>query len=362
MAGSAPGGGNPSGQKPNPNDRADRNFERLLPSGNTTAQQALAPVGPYHVNHFVCYFTIDGETFTAAAGRKLAGVLTCRFLKQFCLIFSQQNIARVQIGPRGLDAFAGSRALEFTVGSNVGTLEHRAMGFVHPDWVAMSSVPALTLDNLDSDQDFELTSFHGDTLKRRWNTELEKKVIKEIAVTRTSTWLETYIMLAFPEPLATILSVGNVANNFALASKLFDFNRLHFLAGTRSWRIGYDSSRQQFFVETIAIERFSCAAYLAIEKVHSTRNDIVVLWDNLLNNVIGTKAFGSYRLTAVPPPEALTTSHKYEASKLLKHIRHKAWAYPDLISLQRAFLAKDPPAALTAIKTSHPGLRGHLKG
>jgi hypothetical protein len=350
-----------NGAKPKPNDRADPNFARLLASGNTTVQAALPPSGPYHVNHFICYFTIDGETFTDPEGQKTAGILTYRFLKNFCLIFSQHNIARAQIGPRGLDVFDGSIAIEFTIGSNVGTLEHRAMGFMHPDWVAMSSVPPITIAAIDSDQATELKSFHGDTLKRLWSTEVEKKIISEGTTAKSLLDLQKYIVAVLPSPLSTLMLMTDALNNRAEMYRILGFNRQHFLAGTRSWRVGYDTSRKQFLVETITIERFSCIFYRAMESLHSTRNDIISLWDNLINNVIKTKAFSPYRFTSVPPPDTLTKNYGYAPSSMLPHIRHNAWQYKDLASLLEEFLAKASSPAMKAIRESHSGLHVHLK-
>jgi hypothetical protein len=353
----------PPKEKPNPNDRADTNFALLVPSGHSKAQKALPPAGPYHVNHFICYFKVKGASYTDVQGKQTAAILTYHFLRNFCFIFSEQNIARAQYGPRGLNVFNGSKTVEFTIGSNVGTAEHRAIGFIHPDWVAMSSTPAVSIQDLDDINVKELSSFHGDTLRRYWDTVIEKKLYAVLGGTMTLTSTDTFVLSLLPSPFDKILTYMKVATDYDKARGLLEFNKFHFLAGTRSWRVAYDTNRKEFFVETVTIERFSCWPYEMAEKQHSTRDDILNLWDNLLNNFIKTKVIPGYRFDPVPPPDLLK-NYGYAPSPILKEIRHDAWKYPTLKSLLEAFIAKPPTAAMPppVIKAlqAHRGLHVHM--
>ncbi len=350
-------------EKPNPNDRHDDYFALLVPSGNSAAQKDLQPKGPYHVNHFVCHFKVKGATFTDVQGQKTAAILTYHFLRNFCFIFSEHNIARAQYGPRGLSAFDGSKTVEFAIGSNVGTAEHRAIGFFHPDWVAMSSTPPVSIQDLDDVTVKELSSFHGDTLRRRWDTVIEKNLIAVLGGTISLTDRDTYALGLLPRPFDMILQYMKAVVDHQKAKNILEFNKLHFLAGTRSWRVGYDTDRKEFIVETITIERFSCWAYEMAEKQHSTRDDILKLWDNLLNNFVKTKAIPGYRFDPVPPPDIMK-EYGYATSPILKEIRHNAWKYPTLKSLLEAFTAKPttpamPPPVIKALQ-AHRGLHVHL--
>jgi hypothetical protein len=154
-----------------------------------------------------------------------------------------------------------------------------------------------------------------------------------------------------------------VATDYDKARGLLEFNKFHFLAGTRSWRVAYDTNRKEFFVETVTIERFSCWPYEMAEKLHSTRDDILNLWDNLLNNFIKTKVIPGYRFDQVPPPDLLK-NYGYATSPILKEIRHNAWKYPTLKSLLEAFIANPPTAAMPppVIKAlqAHRGLHVHM--
>lgn len=344
---------------PDLNDRANYQFARLLPAGNTTVQQLLAPAGPYHVNHFICYFTITGKSFTEAQGLQTAGLLTFAFLRNFCFIFSEHNIARAQIGSRGLDDFDGSQTVEFTIGSNVGTVEHRGIGFLHPDWVAMSARPPVPIDDIEADKSVPLRSFHGDTLKRLWSTEVEKKVISSTGSGKSSSTFQALVAELLPEGLTKLLEAVDLSPRDL--SRLLDINRQHFLAGTRSWRVGYDGTRKQFYVETITIERYSCRFYQVADSVHSTRQDVLTLWDNLLNNFVKTEALPPHRFTPVDPPAPLRKLYGYKPSGILNYIMHNAWEFPDVASLKDECKTGKKIPAMKTLKDAHSGLWVHVK-
>ena len=58
----------------------------------------------------------------------------------------------------------------------------------------------------------------------------------------------------------------------------------HFLAGRRYFSIGYDPVKKLYFVETAAFERSSVCEYSVIDSTGVLRENIVVLWENLILN------------------------------------------------------------------------------
>jgi hypothetical protein len=349
-------------EETNPNDRFDNQFAVLVPSGNSKAQKGLPPAGHFHVNHFICHFKVKGASYTDAQGKKTAARLTFHFLRHFCFIFSENNIARAQFGPRGKSAFTGSKTVEFTIGSNAGTAEHRAMGFFHPDWVAMTSVPPVSITDLDDVKVTELASFHGDTLRRKWSTAIELTILKALA-SAPSGFTRYLAPAILPFPFGLLFSFLN-EGKLDHAKTFLYYNRHHFLAGTRSWRVGYDTEEKEFFVETITIERYSCWFYVEMEKHHDTRQDILDLWDNLLNNFIETKIMRGYRFEAVPPPDIYRQSG-YATSTVMDHIRHHSWKCPATPTKAQPYPLLDPYEARLPVPTvmalkAHAGLAAHM--
>jgi hypothetical protein len=77
------------------------------------------------------------------------------------------------------------------------------------------------------------------------------------------------------------------------------YNRMHFLAGRRSWRISdgtvFGLSSNVIVLETVAIERFSAAVYRTADAVIGLQSRVPDIWIAMLNNFVNKKG-----LTVVP--------------------------------------------------------------
>lgn len=105
-------------------------------------------------------------------------------------------------------------------------------------------------------------------------------------------------------------SVGKHAPKFTLAAIMV--NQHHFLAGRRSWKVGYDDSLNMFYVETATFERSSHAVYEKAESSGLLREDIKQLWVHLVVNFaaeIGVKLITSY----LPPGYEFVENVAYRA-------------------------------------------------
>ena len=212
----------------------------------------------------------------------------------------------------------------------------------------MTCTPFRSVTDLQSDDLFDAISFHGDTLKRKWLTALEL--------------IGVIPGLIFKDILIKKLSAFGVASAVVErflrmdTATLMRVSAMHFLAGTRSWRVGYDVKTNQLFVETIALERFSCEHYRVADELHSTRRDVLDLWDNLLNNFLHHTDIAGYRFNSIAAPSEFSA---YEASEVNPHIQHKAFEFEDHAALVKE--SSDGSPVMTAILLNHPGLKHHLR-
>lgn len=71
------------------------------------------------------------------------------------------------------------------------------------------------------------------------------------------------------------------------------YNRMHFLAGRRSWRISdgavFGLSGNVIVFETVAVERFSATAYRTADAVIGLESRVPQVWIALLNNFVNKK-------------------------------------------------------------------------
>jgi hypothetical protein len=78
----------------------------------------------------------------------------------------------------------------------------------------------------------------------------------------------------------------------AMGGAAAHFNRLHFLAGRRSWRIGEgtvfdpDLKDDVIILETAAVERFSSRAYSTADSVIGLQDKVPDIWIAFLNNFV----------------------------------------------------------------------------
>jgi len=82
------------------------------------------------------------------------------------------------------------------------------------------------------------------------------------------------------------------------------YNRMHFLAGRRSWRIGegtvFGLSGDVIVLETVAVERFSAEAYNVGNWVIGLESKIPDIWITLLNNFVNKKGLTATLQTLKP--------------------------------------------------------------
>lgn len=98
-------------------------------------------------------------------------------------------------------------------------------------------------------------------------------------------------------------AVGNAVVAGAAAAH---FNRLHFLAGRRSWRISEgtvfdpDLKDDVIILETAAVERFSSRAYSTADSVIGVRSKVPDIWIAFLNNFVKKQGLPVYVQTLKP--------------------------------------------------------------
>ena len=82
------------------------------------------------------------------------------------------------------------------------------------------------------------------------------------------------------------------------------YNRMHFLAGRRSWRIGegpiFGASRDVIILETIAVERFSAHVYDLADSVVDLETKLPDVWISLLNNFVRISGYPAVLQTPKP--------------------------------------------------------------
>lgn len=126
-------------------------------------------------------------------------------------------------------------------------------GIFHKDWVSIEMLD----DGL---------SFFGSTLKRNWAEEQEIENVKNLAVKAITSGMMDQVTA------------------FKFALNFIEVNQHHFLAGRRSWAVGYNKQLKKWYVETMAFERNSQCEYSMLEKTGILREQILNIWINLLVN------------------------------------------------------------------------------
>lgn len=209
-------------------------------------------VGEFHTNHFIGYSAYENVDPVRAALR--AARLTEVFRQNFCAIFAEKNVATAVLHPD--IKHQGDSTVEFRVGGNVGNSAEKAGGLFHSDWVVMR-------------WDAASTSFYGTTLRRDWKYPGEALLAAALAIVGAKDKPAS----GKEKPVAQ-----------AIGDRLVEVNQHHFLAGRRSWKVGYDDVLHRFYVETAAFERNSLCEYHVVEEFQVMRESIVKLWTNLVDN------------------------------------------------------------------------------
>lgn len=168
-----------------------------------------------------------------------------QLFRNFDDVFNMENIATVE----KTDYFYKQKpVLEFAINGLSGKF--------HQDFVVFSKG--------------KKKNFYGSTLKRNWRY-----------------------------PLEDVLNLFDPFNFVTLDDEGYAVNSRHFLAGRRSWNFGLVHD-DLYYIETVAIERYSHPAYeLAASLGLIERQMLVDIWTNLLNN---TMAASQLTTVAAPTP------------------------------------------------------------
>ena len=144
----------------------------------------------------------------------------------------------------------------------------------------------------------DLAAPHSDWVVREWvdrNVGFTAQTLKrEFSDARED--LETGVG---PELILPLIPIVGLLGTLAIGGGAVHYNRMHFLAGRRSWRIGdgtvFGLSSDVNVLETVAVERFSAQAYNVGNSVIGLESKIPDIWIALLNNFVNKKG-----LTVVP--------------------------------------------------------------
>jgi hypothetical protein len=226
--------------------------------GDFTALTLPTGVGDIHFNRFRIAFQEQAGISAATLASDLIDNFPTYFNSQF---------ATVKFGDRNHE---GKPTLHFHGYAKVLGLD---LAHPHSDWVVQEWVD-------------RNVGFTAQTLKREFSDARED----------LEAGVGTFGALNFVPVVGPTLGVlGTLASGGAAVH----YNRMHFLAGRRSWRIGdgriFDLSPHVNVLETVAVERFSAQAYNAANSVTGLESRVPDIWIALLNNFVNKKG-----LTVVP--------------------------------------------------------------
>jgi hypothetical protein len=220
--------------------------------GDFTALNVDTGVGDYHLNRF--RIALQPPAGVSAA------TLASDLIKNFPT-YLKSDYATVEVGDHDHE---GKPTLHFHGYAKV-------LGFdlakPHDDWVVREWVDPNV-------------GFTAQTLKREFFVAGD-----DVGVTAATG------ALVFVPVVGTILGLGGALGLGATVG--VHYNRMHFLAGRRSWRIGqgtvFGLSGNVIVFETVAVERFSATAYSTADSVIGLESKIPDVWIALLNNFVNKR-------------------------------------------------------------------------
>jgi hypothetical protein len=221
--------------------------------GDFTALPVDSGVGDYHFNRFRIAFQAQGQSAAA-----LAADLIDRFPKHL-----KSAYAEVLPGGRSHE---GKPTIHFHGNAKFLGLD---LAKPHDDWVVQQWVD-------------RKIGFTAQTLKREFF----------VAGEDVGVGVGVFFIPGVGQALglAAALGVGAIGVHY---------NRMHFLAGRRSWRISqgtdFGLSADVIVLETVAIERFSALAYNTADALIGVQTRIPDVWIEMLNNFVKNNS-----LTVVP--------------------------------------------------------------
>lgn len=209
-------------------------------------------VGDYHFNRFRVVF--------ACPPAETKQSLAMDFVTKFPHYFTSQYASVV----RGDRSFRSKPTLHFHGLKKVLGID---IARPHSDWVVQ----------IDKNDDL---GFTAQTLKR------EFRILSEDAAAAAP------VLIGLVPAVATLI----VAEDDPV-----EVNRMHFLAGRRSWRLddgkSFEVDGDVLVLETTAVERFSHKAYVRADAVLGLEASIPDIWIALLNNFVTMR-----KLVRVPQP------------------------------------------------------------
>ncbi len=215
-------------------------------------------VAEFHVNHFIGYFKLQNKPDLLNLNKS--------FLGSFAKIFNwHENEAWANSNYQ--TKFQGNPIVKFT--KTAGIIHYLDL---HNDWISLQ---------------FEegSKSFFARTLKSKWFD-----------------FVDDTLPNLLPPPY-----------NMLLPPVLDDINKRHFLAGRRSWKIGYITEKDIYYIETTAFERYSHDLYKTMETEMDLKETVRKIWIKLIENFADSFAIQLIE----PDPEFLVgytrnpTSHVY---------------------------------------------------
>jgi len=134
--------------------------------------------------------------------------------------------------------------------------------------------------------------------------------------------------------------LGPIVGPVVGAGAAVHYNRMHFLAGRRSWRVdegkAFGAAGDVFILETIAVERFSAEFYRIADSVAGMEEKIPDIWIANLNNFINKRA-----LVRVSPPLHLKArwTKKYDVDYFRTSFKdlNALKAHPEFVDAYRLF-------------------------
>jgi hypothetical protein len=235
-------------------------------------------VGDIHLNRFRIAFEPPSGTTAATLG-KAAATLAADLVDNFPT-YLKSEYATVEFGDRNHE---GKRTFHFHgYARPLGAMARNIVGkmAVRPGQGPEQSGPdvAAVHDDWVVREWFDRSiGFTAQTLKREFIVAGE-----DVGVGMGTGALITTLMPA-------VGLVGAVVGGFTAVH----YNRMHFLAGRRSWRIGEGSvfgvSGNVIVLETVAVERFSAAVYNTADWIADLEGKIPWVWIALLNNFVNMK-------------------------------------------------------------------------
>lgn len=200
--------------------------------------------GIYHTNHFIAYFDIPGVI--KGKEKEEAKKRTNNLLNEFVKYFnSKDNLAEVSKGlikcpcegkitDTFVFKFLPNRLSDEVKKNKAKLIEYLSLHF---DWVAIQM---------------------PDDKETFFATTLRKEIDGNLPIPADIDWFD---------------------------------NERHFLAGKRSWKIGYDEDKKLYFIETVGYERFSSHKAAILDSQIAGREVINIIWGTLLKNYIEKNNF-----------------------------------------------------------------------